>query len=822
MKISYSWLKEYLNIDLDPQDVSAMLTDCGLEVESLERVDQYPGGLSGVFVGEVVHCERHPQADRLHLTRVNIGSDRLLEIVCGAPNVAIGQKVLVATVGSQVQFGAERLTLKPTKIRGAHSEGMICAEDELGLGTSHDGIMVLPVDAEIGTPAATFFNIQSDWVFEIGLTPNRVDAASHIGVARDLSAVLKNKAYLSATPGPNCVLPSVEAFQQDNEALPIKVIVEDHKACPRYSGLTMTGIKVTESPAWLKNRLKAIGLRPINNLVDISNYVLHETGQPLHFFDAAKIDGHTVIVRKAREGQRFVTLDEQERLLSQDDLMICDAQHEMCIAGVFGGIKSGVSEETTSIFIESAYFDPVHIRKSSKRHGLKTDASFRFERGADPEMTLFALKRAALLIKEIAGGTVSSPLYDIYHEPLQAFKVRLKYRTVDTLLGSIISREQIKNILKWLGIEITGQDEDGLSLSVPRFRVDVNREADVVEEILRIYGYNAIPLPERMHTSVAYISHPDEERYRNQISDMLSAQGFNEIMCNSLSHSKYYSLISDWDANQCVPILNPISQELDVMRQTLLFGGLETIAYNKNRKQNDLRLYEFGNVYTLNPVSKEVSDVAPSFEENFHFSMFLTGKRLPEAWNTPAEGVDFFDLKAALQNVFYKLGIQVEMLAETPPSYLRTGMKIVQEGRFIGWMGELDESLVRHFDVQAPVYFANLSWQDVLKMIPVNPVEFRLIPKFPSVRRDLALLVNKGIGFDQIRDIAYSLEPRLLQAVNLFDVYEGKGIGEGEKSYAVSFLLMDNERTMTDKVIDAVMGRLLKAFEEQLGASLRS
>lgn len=821
MKISYRWLQDYLSLNLDPQETAKLLTDCGLEVESLEMADLYPGGLSGVFVGEVITCERHPQADRLHLTTVNIGHAEL-PIVCGAPNVARGQKVLVATVGSEVLMGGEKVTLKPVKIRGSQSEGMICAEDELGLGTSHAGIMVLPDEAIPGTPATEYLQIAQDWIFEIGLTPNRADAASHFGVARDLAAVLANRARMGLGTVATLKFPSIEGFTQDNDVLPMEIQVIDTDACPRYCGVTMTGIRVGESTAWLKNRLKSIGLRPINNLVDISNYVLHETGQPLHFFDADIIKGHQVIIRKPAEGTPFTTLDGQDRRLYAEDLMICDASAEMCIAGVFGGIHSGVTEETKAIFIESACFDPVHIRKSSKRHGLKTDASFRFERGTDPEMPLYAMKRAALLIKELAGGQVSSPVYDVYPSPLPPYEVALKYKTVDTLLGTSLPGDHIKDILGWLDIKVRKDLGDALELEVPRYRVDVTREADVVEEILRIYGYNNVPLPDSVRSALAFIPHPDREKYRNQISDVLSGQGLQEIMCNSLTFSRYYTNVPHWDISQAVPVLNPISQELDVMRQTLLFGGLEAIVYNRNRRQADLKLFEFGNVYALHNNREHGNDGLGRYHENTNLAFFFTGKREPESWNLKPADVDFYDLKASVFNTFAKLGLRMVGTMATLPSYLSQGLLCTIKDQEIGWMGLLDERLTRHFDIQAPVWYAEFNWDKVMNLIPEKEMDFTAIPRFPAVRRDLALIVDQQVQYAALEELAYATEPQLLKSVNLFDVFEGKSIGENKKSYAISFVLQDEEKTLTDKVIDAVMNKLLKAFESRLGALLRS
>ncbi len=822
MKISYKWLKTYLPVDIAPERAAELLTDCGLEVESLEKIESIKGGLEGVVVGEVKTCAKHPDADKLSITTVDVAAEELLHIVCGAPNVAAGQKVLVATIGTVIYSGDESFTIKKSKIRGELSEGMICAEDELGLGTSHAGIMVLDAGAQIGAKARDYFKIEDDYVFEIGLTPNRSDATSHIGVARDLAAVMNN--LKGSTTNIAIQYPSVEDFKKDNNNLPIDIIVEDTVACPRYSGLTITGVEVKDSPDWLKNKLNAIGLRSINNIVDITNYVLFETGHPLHAFDADMIKGNRVIVRKLAKGIKFVTLDEVERELSDEDLMICNVDEGMCIAGVFGGAKSGVTSNTKNLFIESAYFDPTTIRKTSKLHGLKTDASFRYERGADPNITVYALKRVAMLIKEVAGGTISSDIIDVYPTVIEKKSVDITYTNVDRLIGKVIERATIKNILLSLEIEIKSESETGLSLLIPTNKVDVTREVDVIEEILRIYGYNNVEIGNELHSSLAFIAKPDKEKIQNLVSDYLTDNGFTEIMNNSLTSSDYLNKVNDYNAESNVKILNPLSKELDVMRQTLLFGGLETLNYNINRKITDIKVYEFGNTYVFNKDHAPEANVTKKYSEEKHLSIFLSGKKQVESWSNAQENVDFFYLKGYVYNILKRLRIDVTKLAvnKTTYQYFSEGLDLVaNNNKTIVSFGKLNSKTLAGFDIKQSVFYADFNWNNIIKMLSAKEIEFTEIPKFPEVRRDLALLVNKEVEFGEIVKLAYQVEKNLLKKVNLFDIYEGDKLEAGKKSYAVSFIIQDTDKTLNEKQIDSIMSRLIKTYTEKLGATLR-
>jgi phenylalanyl-tRNA synthetase beta chain len=824
MKISYNWLKDYLAVELSPDNLSELLTNCGLEVEGLEKWQSVRGGMEGIVIGEVKRCAKHPDADRLSVTTVDIGQGRLLPIVCGAPNVATGQKVLVATVGTLLYKEEESFEIKKAKIRGEVSEGMICAEDELGIGTDHEGVVVLPENTPVGMPAAEYFNIVEDYIFEIGLTPNRTDAMSHIGVARDIKAVLENMDFIAGKKKSRKLqLPAVDSFKTENKNLDIPVIVENPEACPRYAGVTLSGIQVKESPDWLKNRLNAIGLRPINNIVDITNYVLHETGQPLHAFDAAEIKGNRVVVRKMAEGSTFITLDEVERKLSADDLMICNATDGMCIGGVFGGITSGVTEKTTSIFLESAYFDPVHIRKTSKYHDLQTDASFRFERGADPGMTLYALKRASLLIGELAGGTVSSELKDVYHTPLKPVNCSVSWKNIDRLIGKAIGKEAIKNILNSLDFEILKETKDGLSLNVPLYRVDVTREADVIEEILRIYGYNNIEIGTQLRSSISRAAKPDPENVRAIFADYLGSNGFTEIMNNSLTRAAYYEGNPDFDGDAVVPIFNPLSRDLNVMRGTLLYGGLETILHNQNRKINDLKLFEFGQVYSRYPDVEKTREVTEKYREQSFLGLFLTGRKQPESWKTGDDESDYFDLKSICQNLLKRAGIKTNRLkySEDVPAFMHQGVTFRHGKSEIMRLGNLSSKLLKEFDIKQPVYYGELNMDLVFKLLDGNKIRYSEIPKFPEVRRDLALLLDKGIAFAEVEKIAFETERAFLKEVNLFDVYEGKNIESGKKSYAVSFVLQDAEKTLTDKVIDKVMNKLIGAYTKRLAATIR-
>lgn len=815
MKISYNWLKNYINTDLSVEEISKILTSTGLEVEGTEQFESVKGVLEGLVIGEVTSCKKHPDADKLSVTTVNIGNGEELPIVCGAPNVAKGQKVVVATVGTKLYSGNEEFTIKKAKMRGEPSEGMICAEDEIGLGTSHDGIMVLEESAKIGTPAKEYFNIETDTVFEIGLTPNRIDGASHIGTARDLAA------YLSQTKKVELLKPSVDHFKVDNNNLPIEIIVENTEACPRYSGVTVSNVKVEPSPAWLQNRLKAIGLNPINNLVDISNFVLHETGQPLHFFDANQIEGNKVIVKTLAEGTPFVTLDEAERKLSADDLMICNVKDGMCIAGVFGGIKSGVSENTKNIFIESAHFNSVFVRKTAKRHGLHTDASFRFERGSDPNITVYALKRAALLIKEIAGGEISSEIVDVYPKHVEDYKVELTFKNLKRLIGKEIEKEKVKKILESLDIKIVTEDNEKLSLEVPTYRVDVLREADVIEEILRIYGYNNVEISEHVNSSLSYSSKPDKEKIQNTISDILTGNGFNEIMCNSLTKADYYNKLETYKPENLVKIFNPLSQDLNVMRQTLLFGGLESVVYNRNRRNTDLKLYEFGNCYFLN--NSETENPLEKYNEEQHLAMFISGNKNPENWIIKEDPTSFFFLKSYIESILERLGFDLNQLSSSDVSsdIFAEGLSYHLNNKQIVNFGVLNKKLLKIFDIDTNIYFAEFSWNAVLKASNKNNIRYTEISKYPEVRRDLALLLNKEVKFSTIKELAYKSERKLLKNVSLFDVYEGEKLGANKKSYAVSFILQDEFKTLTDKQIDKIMNNFIRVFEQELGAQIR-
>lgn len=815
MKISYNWLKNYINTDLSVEEISTILTDTGLEVEGTEQFESVKGGLEGLVIGEVTSCKKHPDADKLSVTTVNIGTGNELPIVCGAPNVAQGQKVVVATIGTKLYSGHEEITIKKAKMRGEPSEGMICAEDEIGLGTSHDGIMVLDESAKIGTPAKEYFNIETDTVFEIGLTPNRIDGASHIGAARDLAA------YLSQTQKTELNKPSVNHFKVNNTSLPIEIVVENTKACPRYTGLTVSNVKVAPSPDWLQNKLKAIGLKPINNLVDISNFVLHETGQPLHFFDADKIEGKKVIVKTLPEGTSFVTLDEVERKLSANDLMICNAKQGMCIAGVFGGIQSGVSNTTKNIFIESAHFNPVFIRKTSKRHDLRTDASFRYERGSDPNITIYALKRAALLIQEIAGGEISSEIVDIYPNPVEDYKVDLTFRNLKRLIGKEIEKEKVKKILESLDIKIVAEDDEKLSLEVPTYRVDVLREADVIEEILRIYGYNNIEISEHVNSSLSYSQKPDKEKIQNTISDILTGNGFNEIMCNSLTKADYYANLESYKSDNLVEILNPLSNDLNVMRQTLLFGGLESVAYNINRRNTNLKLYEFGNCYYFDASKNE--DALKKYSEEKHLSLFITGNKSEESWIIKEKPTNFFFLKSYVENTLEKLGFDLNQIVskETSSDLFTEGLSYEYNQKQFVQFGILSQKILKAFDIDSQVYFAEFSWDTIVKASSKTNIRYTEISKYPEVRRDLALLIDKEVQFEKIKELAFKSEKKLLKKVSLFDVFEGEKLGANKKSYAVSFILQDEYKTLADKQIDKIINNFIRIFEQELGAQIR-
>lgn len=798
MKISYSWLKQFIQTDKTPQEISLILTDIGLEVESLEKVQPIVGGLEGLLIGHVVECAQHPNADRLRVTKVDVGADEFLQIVCGAPNVAAGQKVVVATVGTTVYPNeGEPFKINKSKIRGEVSEGMICAEDEIGLGSSHAGIMVLPADTEIGIAAKAYFKMDDDFVFEIGLTPNRADAASHLGVARDLAAYLRTSYQM----------PDVSAFKTENEDLSIAVEVEDTVACPRYSSVSITGVTVKSSPDWLKDKLKVIGVRPINNIVDATNYVLHELGQPLHAFDADQIKGNKVIVKKVAEGTPFVTLDEVERKLSADDLMICNAEAPMCIAGVFGGKTSGVSEQTTNIFLESAYFNAVSVRKTSKRYNLKTDASFRFERGTDPEITVVALKRAALLITEIAGGTISSTISDIYPIKANPFDVEVSYGNIVKLIGQDIPAEEIKAIILALGITIAAETTEGLSLKVPAYKVDVTRECDVTEEVLRIYGYNNIHIPTKINASLAYTEKPNKENVQHLIADMLTANGFLEIWCNSLTRAAFSK-----NPEEAVQILNPLSSDLNVMRQSLLQPALESVAYNQNRKNGDLKLYEFGKTYHL---------INEKYIERPRLLVLITGANQSEQWNHSTNSASFYNLKAVVDGIIGRLGLanfQSEELNDENFSY---GLRYFRGDKVLVSFGAATTADRKQTGVDKDVFYADFDWALLLDAIRKNRIVNKEVSKYPSVRRDLSMLVDLQVTFEELKSIAFKTEKKLLKQVQVFDVYQGDKLPEGKKSYALNFTLQDEEQTLTDKQIDAIMQKIMTNLAQNAKAEIR-
>ncbi len=818
MNLSFNWLKKYISLAIAAEKVEKMLTDCGLEVEKMERIQTIKGGLEGVVIGKVLTCEKHPNADTLSVTTVDIGNGSILPIVCGAPNVAAGQKVAVAIVGTTLYDGENGFKIKKSKIRGEISEGMICAEDELGLGSMHDGIMVLDNSAIIGSKAKDYFNIEDDYRFEIGLTPNRSDATSHIGSARDLVAVVNQ---MNGNRDKKLLLPDISDFKADNNSLDIDVIVEDTQACPRYSGLTLSNIEVKESPDWLKNKLLAIGIRPINNIVDITNFVMYETGQPLHAFDADAVIGKKVIIKKLPKGSKFVTLDEVERELSGFDLMICNTQQGMCIGGVFGGLNSGITVKTKRMFLESAYFEASGIRKTSKFHGLKTDASFRYERGADPNITIFALKRAAMLIKELAGAEISSEIKDVYPQKINPWNVSINFANVKRLIGKEIPVETIKSILTDLNIRVVEENENGLLLEIPTFKVDVTREADVIEEILRIYGYNNIDFSESVHSALSYTKKPDNEKLQNIVSDYLSNNGFAESMNNSLTKAGYYDNNPDFNSKQSVVILNPLSSDLNILRQSLLYGGLETILYNINRKNSDIKFYEFGKSYYF--VNAEAEKVEKRYTEEKHLSLLITGRKTPESWNNQVKQINFYDLKLAVLHILKKL--QFDILALTVDTdiknYFSEGLRYSFNTRSLVEFGELNQKVLKSIGIKQAVFYADFNWENILKTVKQHDVQYQEVPKFPIVRRDLALVLDKSVKFEKIELLAYKVEKRILKSVNLFDIYEGQELGDGKKSYSISFFLQNNDKTLNDKQIDKLMNNLIQVFEQDLGAIIR-
>lgn len=809
MRISYNWLKQFIKIDWNSEDASSLLTDLGLEVEGVDKYESLKGGLSGVVVGHVLTCVQHPNADKLKITTVDLGDGNApVQIVCGAPNVAAGQKVPVATIGTKLyDKEGNAFEIKKGKIRGEESHGMICAEDELGLGEGHDGIMIMDEKLVPGTPASKVFNIETDEVFEIGLTPNRADAMSHWGVARDLRAGLIQKGINHS----ELMTPSVSKFKVEKRTLKIDVKVEDAKLAPRYCGVTISGITVKPSPSWLQNRLKAIGLTPKNNIVDVTNYVLHELGQPLHAFDAAKIKGNKVIVKTLPAGTKFVTLDEVERTLHEEDLMICDENGPMCIAGVFGGKNSGVTENTNAIFLESAYFNPVSVRKTAKRHTLSTDASFRFERGIDPTITEYAMKRAALLIQEVAGGEITSDPIDIYPKKIEDFSVILNFNNVNKIIGQEIPKETIKKILVSLDIKVNSVSDAGLGLTIPAYRVDVQREIDVIEEILRVYGYNNIGFTTKLNASISNSSRTEDYKVQNIIANQLVSQGFNEMMANSLTSPEYIKLSDKLKEEFNVMMLNPLSNDLSAMRQSLLFSGLEAVSYNINRRSSDLKLFEFGKSYHKMP---------SGYDEIKHLTIFVTGNRLMESWATADKPSDFFLFKGYINAILSRLGIEKTSTQPLENDVFSEGIALTVGKESLVEFGTVKKSILKHFDIKQEVLFADFNWGEVLKLLSTK-IKFVEIPKYPEVRRDLALLIDTNVQFEQIYSIAKQTEKSLLKDVNLFDVYEGDKLPEGKKSYAVSFTIQDTSKTLTDTQIDKIMSKLQQNFEKEVGATLR-
>lgn len=821
MNISYNWLKEYLNFNLSPEEVSAALTSIGLEMDGVEKVETIKGGLEGLVVGKVLTCVEHPDSDHLHITTVDLGDGIPTQIVCGAANVAAGQHVVVATVGTKLYDGDKEFAIKKSKIRGVESFGMICAEDEIGVGTSHDGIIELPETVKPGTLAKDYYNVKDDYMFEVDLTPNRIDAASHFGVARDLAAWMKAQGMQADLHSP-----SVDAFHSDRADGAIPVEVECQEAAIRYAGLTIRGVKVAESPEWLRNYLTAIGQRPINNVVDITNFILNAYCQPLHCFDLAKVKGNKIVVRPAAEGSKFVTLDGVERTMTARDLMICNAEEPMCIAGVFGGLESGVTEQTTDIFLESACFHPTWVRKTARRQGLNTDASFRFERGVDPNNVIYALKAAALLVKELAGGEICGEISDFYPAPVERPMVELSLDYMSRLIGKTLDKDLVKTILAALEMEIEKETDDVLTLRIPTYRVDVTRPCDVVEDILRIYGYNNVEFDETLHASLSYRQPTDDaNQLQNLVSEQLTAAGYHEIMNNSLTAVSYYGGLEMYPLDNCVRLLNPLSSDLAVMRQTLVFGGLESLAHNINRKSANLLMYEFGNVYSFDPQaeSTEEKPLAP-FAEEAHLGIWMTGDLHTANWTAPAVKSTVFDLKAVVENVFARLGVsQKELVAKQTSNDLFAACLEYRNrgGKLIGYVGVVSHKMLKKTDISQPVYFAELNWNALVKIALKKKVEYTDLPKSMPVKRDLALLIDAATTFADVETVIRNSEKRLLKSVTLFDVYEGKNLEAGKKSYAVSMTLQDDEKTLNDKQIDAVMKKIITNLQKQLGAQLR-
>lgn len=820
MNISYNWLKDYLDFDLQPNEVAAALTSIGLETGGVEEVQTIKGGLEGLVIGEVLTCVEHPNSDHLHITTVNVGGAEPLQIVCGAPNVAAGQKVVVAVNGTKLYDGDECFTIKRSKIRGVESNGMICAEDEIGIGTDHAGIIVLPAEAIVGTPAKEYYNVKSDYVLEVDITPNRVDATSHFGVARDLAAYLKQNGQSAELKRPN-----VAGFKVEDETPAIDVVVENTEACLRYSGVTIKNVTVKESPEWLQNRLKVIGLRPINNVVDVTNYILHGVGQPLHAFDADKVKGNKVIVKSAVEGEKFVTLDGVERTLTARDLMICNAEEPMCIAGVFGGLDSGVTEQTQNVFLESATFHPTWIRKTARRFGLNTDASFRFERGLDANQTMDVLKYAALLIQEVAGGTITGAVQDIYPSPVAPYRVELTYNKINTLIGKVIPVETVKSILASLEMQIVSETEEGLTIDVPVYRIDVQRDVDVIEDILRIYGYNNVEFSDSVKSNLSYQTPTDRSyKLQNLISEQLCGCGFNEILNNSLTRSAYYDILETYPVSHCVMLMNPLSADLNCMRQSLLFGGLESIEHNTKRKNGNIRFFEFGNCYNYTAENKKEDETLAQFSEDYRLALWVTGNRVDNSWAHPNEKSSVYELKAYVENILVRLGVNLQSVIFgnlTNDIYSAALSITTRAGRQLGTLGIVNPKICKALDIDTEVYYAELSWTLLMKETKKSKVTFSEISKFPAVKRDLALLLDKSVKFADVKKIANESERKLLKEVTLFDVYEGKNLPAGKKSYAVSFYLQDEGKTLNDKQIDAIMKKIQTNLEQKLGAQLR-
>ena len=820
MEISYKWLKEYVDFDLTPQETADALTSCGLEVDALEEVQTIKGGLKGLYVGKVLTCELHPNSDHLHITTVDLGKAEPQQIVCGAPNVAAGQKVIVADLGCVLYDGDKEFVIKKSKLRGVESLGMICAEDEIGVGTSHDGIIVLPEDAPVGQPAAEYYHLESDWVIEIDITANRSDALSHWGVARDLYAWLKRNGHATSLHRPDC-----SEFTVDNNDLPIEVEIENTEACKRYACVSITGCEVKESPEWLQDKLKVIGLRPINNIVDITNYVMMAYGQPMHCFDADMVKGHKIVVRTQPEGTKFVTLDGEEHTLGEHDLSICNAEDPMCIAGIFGGKGSGTYDTTTNVVLESAYFHPTWIRKSARRHGLSTDASYRFERGIDPNGTIYALKQAAILCKQLAGGKVCMEIKDVYPNPIADARVQLDYEYVDRLIGKKIGNDMIRSIVESLEMKVVAETETGLELDVPAYRVDVQRPCDVVEDILRIYGYNNVEIPTQLKSSLTILGDEDKAYQRqNVIGEQLVGCGFREIMNNSLTKTAYYTELNRYTEETTVKVMNPLSSDLGVMRQSLLFGGLESVARNVNHKMPNLRLFEFGNCYHYSPEKKNDEDPIKAYTEEMHLGMWITGKRVEGSWAHADEQSSFYELKAYVMNIFTRLGVNPGIVVAEKSDNNVFGKALAlkaRSGKVLCEMGTVCHKLLKKMDIEQDVFFADINWNNLMRAIKKNETLYHDISKFPSVSRDLALLIDKNVEFEQIEQIARQTEKKLLKSVELFDVYEGKNLPEGKKSYAVNFILQDETKTLNDKQIEAIMTKLINNLKQKLGAELR-